>query len=119
MGINLRRKEKGTMPKPTIINITQGVKFVKELQTMSKSKEDFLKILSLQIADIYNMHDNGERLTAKNTFIIGLRYSEFLATSSTQEAYTQAEHKRQWYLTQLGITVPEINHACLTYANLH
>lgn len=65
--------------------------------------------LALRIAEISDKHSRGEKLTQKEKFIIGLRYSEFLAMTSSDEAYFSAERKRVICLQKLGLTVDQIN----------
>ncbi len=65
--------------------------------------------LALRIAEIYNKHMANEKLTQKEKFIIGLRYSEFLAMDNSDEAYCSAERKRVICLQKLGLTVDQVN----------
>ena len=65
--------------------------------------------LALRIAEIYEKHMNNDKLSAKEKFIIGLRYSEFLATDNSDESYRAAERKRVICLQKLGLTVDQVN----------
>ena len=65
--------------------------------------------LALRIAEIYDKHMKNDKLSAKEKFIIGLRYSEFLATGTSDEAYCAAERKRVICLQKLGLTVDQVN----------
>ena len=75
--------------------------------------------LAMRIGEISDKHSEGKKLTQKEKFIIGLRYSEFLAKSTTDNAYYEAERKRQICLVNLGITCEQINAAVLNLTGLH
>ncbi len=65
--------------------------------------------LALRIAEINDKHSRGEKLSQKEKFIIGLRYSEFLAMNNSDDAYFSAERKRVICLQKLGLTVDQVN----------
>ncbi len=65
--------------------------------------------LAMRIGEVYDKHTKNEKLTQKEKFIIGLRYSEFLATNNSDEAYCSAERKRVICLNKLGLTVDQVN----------
>lgn len=79
------------------MRVTECMKHAKELKTFHPN------MLVVRIGEIYEKHSEGKPLTANERLIIGLRYSEFLATSNTNEAYIQAEAKSQAVREYLGL----------------
>ncbi len=77
------------------------------------------KIIACMICDAYRKHNDNEYLTHLDRFVLGLRYSEFLAEGNTDEDYVLAETKRQEFLKVLGLKSEEINSLCLSIYGLH
>lgn len=77
------------------------------------------KIIACMICDAYKKHDNGEYLTHLDRFVLGLRYSEFLALGDSDDDYVLAENKRHEFLKVLGLRAEEINSLCLSMYGLH
>lgn len=74
--------------------------------------------LAVRISEIYSKHMANEKLTQKEKFIIGLRYSEFLAMDNSDEAYCSAERKRVICLQKLGLTVDQVNNVVYNVTGL-
>lgn len=98
-----------------MIDVRRGMAEVRQLQKEGYSA----KMLAIMIGEAFIKHNRGDKLTLSDRFILGLRYSEFLAIEDTAEAYAQAEIKRQEYLKKLGLTVREINELCSNICGLH
>ena len=77
-----------------------------------------MNMLLLRIAEVYEKHSRNEKLTKQEKFLIGLRYSEFLATEDSNDGYYRAEMKRQACLRKLGITCAELNDALYNVCGL-
>jgi lysine/ornithine N-monooxygenase len=65
-------------------------------------------MIALEAIDLLEMRDNGYQLKDEDKFILGLVYSEFFATSNSDEAYIQASEKRDQYLATLGLQYKDI-----------
>lgn len=93
---------------------------VDECMEYTKKVKDFdIRMLALRIGESYEKHERNEKLTKLDKFLLGLRYSEFLATADTDEGYVRAERKRQVCLNKLGLSVEQINALVLNLCNLH
>lgn len=90
------------------------------MQEIRKLKRDGYTpiMLAFLIGDILNQYSNGKKLTISEKFIVGLRYSEFLADDDTEFAYTQADTQRKEFLKYLNLTPKEINDLCRIHCNL-
>lgn len=98
----------------TILDIRRGMQEVKKLK-----REGYTPVmLALLIGDIIKQYEHGKRLNISEKFIVGLRYSEFLADDDTPFAYEQADVKRGEFLKLLGISRKEINDLCKIHCNL-
>jgi hypothetical protein len=78
---------------------SKGLQLAKELLKANMSTD----LLALEIYDLLNLHQSGEKLEAKDKFILGLAYSEFYADGSDDQDYWTASEKRAQYLQYLGI----------------
>ena len=78
---------------------SKGLTLAKELLGQSKS----VTMLALEITDILEKHYQCEKLTEVETFLVGLRYSEFYATGNNTEDYAVASMKRDEFLKVLDI----------------
>ena len=76
--------------------------------TIELAKFD-MNMLACRIYEIYEKHSRNVKLTSQEKFLIGLRYSEFLATDDTDRGYYVAELKRQSCLRKLGISCEDFN----------
>lgn len=97
-----------------IIDTTYCVNEVRRLKEEGYS----VKIIVCYIADAYKKYEEGKRLTQKDKFFLGLRYSEFLAVDSSNYDLALAEEKRQELLRVLGISAQELNMLCKEMCNL-
>ena len=92
---------------------------------VSKYRDKDIREIVFLMRDALNKHyawlekaQNGipwnksERITLEETFLLGLRYSEFYAEGSSNEDYCQAEDMRGLLLDKLGYTREEINRVC-------
>jgi len=85
------------------MRVATAKKYLMELSKYSETD------MYLMIYDVYKKHMNNEKLSGFETFVIGLRYSEFLATDYSDTAYCVAEALRQELLRKLNITVKDFN----------
>lgn len=69
-------------------------------------------VIACMICDAFKKHENNEYLTHLDRFVLGLRYSEFLANDTSDEDYVLAETKRHEFLKVLGLNVEELNSLC-------
>ena len=76
------------------------------------------ELLVHKIYESWRRWENGE-FNASDRFIIGLRYSEFLASGSSDEDYYGAERRRGIYLKRLGVTREYVNNTLREIYNLH
>lgn len=77
------------------------------------------ELLIVKIGEISKKHWNNEKLTVKEKFIIGLRYSEFLAEGNSDEDHYQAVIKQQSVLKILNINFQWIIDSCIRICGLH
>lgn len=82
---------------------------IREVENLKKQGYS-LDMLSVLICEALDKHmTRNEKLTNIEKFYAGLRYSEFLALSDTDEGYYQAEVKRSEFLKVLGIDQDLLN----------
>lgn len=86
---------------------SNGMKMAVELLGQNKS----VKMLALEIADILEKHQDGEKLKIEEKFLIGLQYSEFYATGNSNEDYAVASMKRDEFLRILNVDFMELYRA--------
>ncbi len=99
------------------MTIKEANKYIREY------KEKDIREIVFEMRDAYLKHSQNidtaratglpipkqNRLTNREIFVLGLRYSEFYAEANTDEAYYQAEVLRGLILDKLGYTVEAIN----------
>lgn len=95
------------------MSVDSCIKYVKELMEFDR------RMLILKIGEISKKHSIGEQLSDKERFVIGLRYSEFLALGNSNEDYYQAEVKRIVCLEKLGLDSEWIRNQCILLCNLY
>lgn len=80
-----------------------------------------LKIIVCMIGDAYQKYQNNEKLTQRERFLLGLRYSEFYIESAGNDdyLYVAAEEKRQEFLKVLNIDAGELRKLCVELCGLH
>lgn len=81
-----------------MISVENGLHICKEILEAGG-----VELLAVEGAEILNKHDNNIPLSTKETFIIGLAYSEFYATDTTENGYARASIKRNAFCKKLGI----------------
>lgn len=94
------------------MNVDTCIKYAKELLEYSSN------MLVIRIGEINKKHMNNEPLTDKEKFIIGLRYSEFLAEGNSDTDYYQASLKRDACLNRLGISMNWLIDQCKLVCDL-
>ncbi len=77
------------------------------------------RILFIKIGESYKNHMSNQKLTDKDKFFLGLRYSEFFSLGDSNEDYYLAEVQRNIILNMMGITHEYINSGCQLYCGLH
>lgn len=96
------------------MDIRRGIQEVKKL-----NREGITPVmLAFLIGELITKYNRGKKLTLSERYIVGLRYSEFLADSDTPFAYKQADVKRVELLKYLGLTPKNINELCKIHCNL-
>lgn len=95
------------------MSVDSCMKYVKELLEFDR------RMLILKIGEIANKHNNNEKLTDKERFVIGLRYSEFLALEDSDSGYYQAEMKRLVCLEKLGLDAKWVYEQCILLCSLY
>lgn len=86
-----------------MVTVDECIKYTIELARFD------MTMVYCRIAEAYEKHVRNEKLTKQEKFLLGLRYSEFLATEDSNEGYYRAEMKRQACLRKLGLTCAEFN----------
>lgn len=81
-----------------MISAENGLRLCKEILAVGG-----LELLAVEAAEILNKHKNNIPLSTKERFIIGLAYSEFYATETTETGYWRAAIKRSSFCQQLRI----------------
>lgn len=81
-----------------MISAENGLRLCKELLEAGG-----LELLAVEGAEILNKHKNNIPLSTKETFIVGLAYSEFYAADTTETGYWRASIKCHSFCKQLGI----------------
>lgn len=76
-------------------------------------------LILCKISEAYEKHSNNIALTDNDRFFLGLRYSEFLSDSDSDEGYLQASIKRDACLRILGIDMMWLMEKCILVCNLH
>lgn len=95
------------------MDVDSCIKYAKELVDFD------INMLVVKIGEISKKHWDNKELTDKEKFIIGLRYSEFLATDYSDEAYYQAGVKRDACLRYLGVDFVWLMNQCKLICNLN
>lgn len=86
---------------------SKGFLIAKALLSQNKP----VKLLALEISDILEKHHNQEKLSAEETFLVGLRYSEFYSNGTTNEDYLKASEKRDAFLAILEVDFMDLYNA--------
>ncbi len=94
------------------MSVDKCMEYTRELIDFSK------ELLVVRIGEINKKHDNNEELTDLEKFIIGLRYSEFLAEGDSDSEYYQASVKRDACLKKLGIDFNWLMEQCKIVCDL-
>ena len=81
-----------------VMKINFEIRKCKELINFDK------EMLVHEIAEALNKHFNYEKLSDREMFLCGLRYSEFLTKNNSAMEYVAAENRRMTYLNKIGIT---------------
>ncbi len=96
------------------MDIRTGMKMVKELKREGYS----LQFLATGIYEAHIKFNKGQKITNMERFILGLKWSKYLAIEPTPTAYEAAEVKKQEYLKQLGIIERDLSTECYKKYNL-
>jgi len=78
-----------------MMNVDEGLRYCMEIKD--------LDLLHVAIADALDKHTDGEKITQMERFILGLAYSEFYASGSSDGDYCRASDKRAGFLKKLNL----------------
>lgn len=81
-----------------MISVENGLRICEEILATGD-----IELLAVEGAEILNKHNQNIPLSTKETFIIGLAYSEFYATENNDSGYWRASIKRNNFCKKLGI----------------
>jgi hypothetical protein len=88
----------------------EGLAMAQKLISFNKD----LNLLALEIYELLERHQKGEKLSSYEYFLLGLRWSEFYCPSDSfgnDQDYYIAACKRDEYLKMLNIKVDDMNEA--------